>query len=823
MKRIILTILVIVPLFAGAQTGQWDSTQVIIYPTDTTLKIPLSVTDTIYGYNVLPSDSGKYYINLHSNIELVYDFNQDAIDDTLATRNIIYGNFEGDSLLYLRNENFVLNQDSTINLPSRLTEIEVYSSATDRMSYFNIVPLSINAKWVDPINGNNGNSGSYDSPYLTTEYVSTITLSNDTVYVKTGLEKNSNFFIHNDTYKYFAIGDYKLISTSATFIASVSGVGAEIHGFDMDGESATSIGVRFSGTNQKLKNSRLSNITSRAIEFTGGNGCVTESNTFINNQANIDIRINNYTYKGIENFANNNTEHLSPTITDNSNLSEKWLKKINGWIFTLINSNEITIKYSDITGYVNSHSNATDSGLVIFEGNTVKAIADIPLIGVANIASINIKYKWIIKDNYFNYDTFQNTAIQLFNQDSVIIDGNLFDGIGTGAIEALTVDNRLGADTLKSCVVKNNEIHIRGDQGSDLYVIQIGNQSIDGSDELIKGAIVENNKIIGSGFYTGTPSTHGIFITRSQDATVRYNYCEGVGLGLVFKGVPFDQNALCSYNILKNCKTGIDIKGYDSLKVYGNTIYNDSTYSSFGISVILNPSEFDSTSNNCDIRNNIIYDASPSGTYDVIYLEDGTTGTVSNYNVFLTDNNILASNGIVDYTFPQWQSLGYDANSFNTDPNLKSTTELWPVSPSDAIGNGDILSSTYNTGLDTTSVWTDDVVTTTQKSLWSIGSYVVSITSDLRDTILVGVDTTLTMWSLKVNSAIYEYNTRTTSSLDTLETNRVEGFDAWYYKGNQLIKAFPAIQNDTSEYGVDNLDVFRTNTNAAIDLESKTD
>jgi hypothetical protein len=62
-------------------------------------------------------------------------------------------------------------------------------------------------------------------------------------------------------------------------------------------------------------------------------------------------------------------------------------------------------------------------------------------------------------------------------------------------------------------------------------------------------------------------------------------------------------------------------------------------------------------------------------------------------------------------TFAQWQALGFDANSYTTDPNLDLTYKL--ASPSDAIGNGENLSTYFTT----------DFAGATRTVPWDIGAY----------------------------------------------------------------------------------------------------
>ena len=126
MKKLLI-ILAFIPLFGFGQSGQWDSTQAIIYPTDTTGKIVLAVSDTLYLIDVDTADAiaDINYINMQSAVKVIYDFDNYATDDNIPDV-CLFNNFGFDSLFYSRISEMSINSDSTQNLPKRITEIKVY-------------------------------------------------------------------------------------------------------------------------------------------------------------------------------------------------------------------------------------------------------------------------------------------------------------------------------------------------------------------------------------------------------------------------------------------------------------------------------------------------------------------------------------------------------------------------------------------------------------------------------------------------------------------------------------------------------------------------
>jgi len=107
-------------------------------------------------------------------------------------------------------------------------------------------------------------------------------------------------------------------------------------------------------------------------------------------------------------------------------------------------------------------------------------------------------------------------------------------------------------------------------------------------------------------------------------------------------------------------------------------------------------------------------------------VEDGQTGNLSNvdYNLYNTPNAVWNYSGYK--SFPQWQSLGFDANGISGNPNLDGNYKLQKGSP--AIGSGTNLSSLCTGNL--TALCADKAgVPRPASGAWDAGAYQYSTAS----------------------------------------------------------------------------------------------
>jgi hypothetical protein len=275
---------------------------------------------------------------------------------------------------------------------------------------------------------------------------------------------------------------------------------------------------------------------------------------------------------------------------------------------------------------------------------------------------------------------------------------------------------------IKSNIIRSNFIE---SANTDVSSIIIGSTST-GFENFSDSSIVEKNQLIGS---SESGAGHSIFIYDQKYVKVRYNYVAYADFGVVFKA---RDNSMIGtdmyYNVFVDCRNYAGLRGCDSTKVYNNTGVNfDRKPEGF---LLFAHEDFPSNPiEGNEIKNNIF---ASFHAYGVSILNDindlNITNTDIDYNVWYNPADTFALSNSVVYDYAAYKStFSQDANSFNTNPNFKSSSELWPIQPSDAISNGLDLGVTYQNGLDISSSWPDNVITTPQLSEWSIGAYVVPL------------------------------------------------------------------------------------------------
>lgn len=89
------------------------------------------------------------------------------------------------------------------------------------------------------------------------------------------------------------------------------------------------------------------------------------------------------------------------------------------------------------------------------------------------------------------------------------------------------------------------------------------------------------------------------------------------------------------------------------------------------------------------------------------------SGWMVDYNGWYSGQANIYEFGTTGHTWAQWQALGFDAHGFNADPRFLSATDLHLQNGSPAIGSG----------LDLSSMFTDDLSGDTRTIPWSDGCY----------------------------------------------------------------------------------------------------
>ena len=233
--------------------------------------------------------------------------------------------------------------------------------------------------------------------------------------------------------------------------------------------------------------------------------------------------------------------------------------------------------------------------------------------------------------------------------------------------------------------------------------------------------IIENNEVAfcGGPYPIGGNAIH-IYAGTISDVIVRNNYVHDIwDAGLTIQdGVASDFDDVYFYNnVSENNWYGFEFGGFhadttlDNIFVYNNTFYN----SGQGWSSLIRTTDTEwgsginiwgvtATVATSEIKNNIFH---TSKTH-AMYQGSNLTGITSDYNLFYPDGAALFYYNGSYYNFGNWATAtSLDSNSVNSDPDLNTTN--FTLEAGSVACNGALPISGYNTRIDPTSSWPDDV------------------------------------------------------------------------------------------------------------------
>lgn len=277
-------------------------------------------------------------------------------------------------------------------------------------------------------------------------------------------------------------------------------------------------------------------------------------------------------------------------------------------------------------------------------------------------------------------------------------------------------------------IYRNNAIESVNNQG---YMLQAGDEVPSSKNNNLDGQLITGNKFWWKGLSRPEIITHGLFTGYNINSVVKYNYLQDVPYGIIFKSGTEDGQSMtftsggCGYNICKNGKFAIRMKGMSGVKVYNNTLYNNADDGRYLVLITSNQDkQIPPPSTGTKIFNNIFYAKNniPMITIEAACLTDFE----SDYNVFWCEaGEPRFSIDGKSLTFTQWQALGYDLHSKVVNPNFTNTTTLVP---SQRLDFGKDLGSDWKTGLSISAKWEVGVspATTDQNGKWQVGAIVHS-------------------------------------------------------------------------------------------------
>ena len=676
-------------------------------------------------------------------------------------------NYNYDSLMFFQHEARTVNSDSSEVLPLRITEVAIYSTATDADSYFNVNEIPVGAVWVP---------GDYDTINAA---IVAAGFGGDIILVKESTQRQlrnnkPNLSIH-------AVGEVDIVDTDYAFECRADN---QTHsGFECNSSFSINAVYLNGATNVNCYNNYYYPTSNATISV----GILTApayiKDSYIGSNARPYSTSDSTIIEGcyINNTGTTSPAHLTQysclyKFCNIENMGADWFNQTHTKINFGFYGNEINM------GIGSFYTSIADTNTYYFEGNTIAQDDSV-------FFYIDNDNTWSFKNNTYtgygnslvlellddgNHITFQdndftfNTSISDFTIQCDFLKENIIDSISGNTViwpstatykgrfiriqstdsvffcnntlvnniddfdsdcDFIHVDPNV-YDPVYKCVISGNTLTQKNGGAHGIY---IGNEANTSGNNKVNNIVIEYNKLTARYSTTGTinGSYHGIFVGFQSDPIVRYNYVEGSPLAYIHKGNGTTTKGGRFYgNVAKDFLQGQLMKGVDSTFIYNNTFFSGSNVdisNQRGVLVFENNLHSGEQSDNCQIINNIISIADSDGS--ALYVAD------SSYLGLISDYNILDANYGCNYlgdkiSFAAWKdSSSQDANSFNSDPNLNSAGIA--ASNSDAIGNATDLGSPYTTLLADSTVWPDAVYFTVNDSI--VGAY-----GDSREVVSVG-------------------------------------------------------------------------------------
>lgn len=305
----------------------------------------------------------------------------------------------------------------------------------------------------------------------------------------------------------------------------------------------------------------------------------------------------------------------------------------------------------------------------------------------------------------------------VFSQEVLIIREQEF--IDTEAGTSMGVDIPRSTRTLFQFL--NNSVTAVNSFG---YLLQAGDENPAATNNNLDGEVISGNRFVWNGT-DETSMTHALFTGYNLDVIVRYNYLLNTPNAIQRKSNGMtDQNGVVAYNILKNPKLGVAVKGINGIRIYNNTFYSDknSTQTVRGLIDIYNNNDngLNAPSKGTKVFNNIFYTRNHIYNVNIHDLEC-LEGFECDYNVYWCEagDPIFQVDGKTK-TFAMWQAMGYDLHSVVVNPDF---IDLEGFVPQARLDYGFNLGDDFKVGLAVDAVWNRvPPKTAVQNGTWQAGA-----------------------------------------------------------------------------------------------------
>lgn len=310
----------------------------------------------------------------------------------------------------------------------------------------------------------------------------------------------------------------------------------------------------------------------------------------------------------------------------------------------------------------------------------------------------------------------------LFSQTVLVIEGQEIIDTEAGVSNGYNIPR----NQITALTFRNNSLTSVNSAG---YILQAGDERPGLNNNHLDGAIITGNRFIWNG--TDENSwTHALFTGYNIGVIIKYNYLLNTPNGIQRKSNGMtEESGVVAYNIVKNPKVGIVVKGMNGVRIYNNTLYTDKTTLQTGRGLIDVHTNLDNglnaPSTGVKIFNNVFYTKYETYCINVMDTES-LVGFQSDYNVFYCESGSPKFNaGGVTRTFEEWQALGYDVHSVVIDPEFNNFTDFVPANRLDY---GTDLGEDLSEGLATDAVWgTVNPGKAIQNGRWQAGARIYGV------------------------------------------------------------------------------------------------
>lgn len=328
-----------------------------------------------------------------------------------------------------------------------------------------------------------------------------------------------------------------------------------------------------------------------------------------------------------------------------------------------------------------------------------------------------------MKKNILFFFLIMNSAF-MFSQINLTVEGTVTNSSVSGTWQGVNIQR----SSPTNFTFRNNSIISVNTAG---YMLQAGDESIASTNNHLDGEVITGNMFVWNGTDM-TSITHGVFTGHNRNAVIKYNYLNKVPMAIIRKSANSMTNTggAVAYNIVVSPATGVVIKGMSNVNIYNNTFYQARTTAQTSRGLIDIYSNTDVTpvsiAIGTKIKNNIFYSKYQTANIRILD-KDCLMGFECDYNLYWCESGApkFEVNGS-SLTFAQWQALGYDIHSVVINPNFNNFTDFIPIA---RLNYGTNLTSTWQTGLSASAVWTLNVSPSTanQDANWQVGARVLGM------------------------------------------------------------------------------------------------